>query len=212
ASLSAAAAVLLGGVIWVTTDSGRLKIEGPVNDVKLVISKDGKEYEVVDMKSGTAVRRLASGKYQIYLKDDRADVRLDKSGFTITRWNETVVKVSLRPPPPPFAGDTREAKIEAAMKAAREWRKIVDAADYGRAWDQCSEMFRQGMAKQKFVAENERFPLLAGKLKSRRLESHVYATKLPGAPDGEYVLLTFRSRFAGQLSEIVEYVNPTLEE
>src|SRR5262245_31864682 len=98
--LGAAAAILLGGIIWVTTDSGRLKIQSNAN-IQVEISKDGKELEVIDVQSGTTVKRLASGEYKIKLKGDRTDVQLEKGGFTITRWGDTVVKASLKPVPPP---------------------------------------------------------------------------------------------------------------
>src|SRR5207253_1886659 len=75
ALLGATAAILLGGVMWITTDNGRLKIEGNVGEVQLTVSKDGKEYEVVEVKSGTAVKRLASGDYHIKPKGNRTDVR-----------------------------------------------------------------------------------------------------------------------------------------
>src|SRR5262249_21164081 len=106
ALLAAAAAILLGGIIWVTTDSGRLKIQAGADIQVEISSKDG-NVEVIDVKSGTTVKRLASGDYQIKLKGDRTDVQLDsKGGFKITRWGETVVKASLKPVQP-FTSDPR---------------------------------------------------------------------------------------------------------
>lgn len=117
--LSAAAALLLGGIIWVTTDSGWLKIQTSA-DIQVEISKDGK-VEVLDVISGTTVKRLASGDYQIKLKGDRTDVRLDsKGGFTITRWRETVVKASLEPKPPTPLSPEGPAQAKALQSA---WAK-----------------------------------------------------------------------------------------
>ncbi|GEM_PF-3318630 len=96
ALLTAAAGfvLLLGGIIYVTTDNGQLKIESSVDDVQVVVSKGGKEIEVIDLKSGSTVKRLPSGAYDIKLKGDRVDAKLDRNGFTMTRWGEIVVKLT----------------------------------------------------------------------------------------------------------------------
>jgi hypothetical protein len=82
---ASAAALLLGGLIYVATDTGRLRIEGDVDNVQVVISKSGKEVEVIDTKSGSAVKRLGSGEYTVKLRGDRSDVTLSKEVVTITR-------------------------------------------------------------------------------------------------------------------------------
>ena len=46
-----------------------------------------------------------------------------------------------------------------------------------------------------------------GELVSRVLESKLYATELPGAPDGEYVVIQFTTSFANKRSAI-ETVTP----
>jgi len=85
--MGAAAVLLLAGIIFITTDNGQLKIDCKVDDVQVVVSKGGKEYEVIDLKSGTTVKRLPAGAYTISLKDEQTDVKLDKGGFTMTRWD-----------------------------------------------------------------------------------------------------------------------------
>jgi hypothetical protein len=114
ATLAAAVAglLLLGGVIYVATDNGQLVIDSKVDDVQVVVSKGGEQVEVIDLKSGTTVKRLPSGDYQVSLKGDRADVKLNKRGFTISRWGETVVTV--REEPALAGGKTRRLKGFAA--------------------------------------------------------------------------------------------------
>ena len=96
--LAAAALILLGSVVYVTTDKGQLRIESNTDDVQVVVSRGGEEVEVIDLKTGSKVRRLRSGEYDIRLKGDRTDVKLDRGGFTLSRWGETVVKVVPLPP------------------------------------------------------------------------------------------------------------------
>ncbi|HEX3150639.1 MAG TPA: protein kinase [Gemmataceae bacterium] len=89
----ATAAVILLSIVHIATDKGQLKVESKVDDVQIVVSKDGKEVEVIDLTSGTAVKRLPSGEYSVRLKGERSDVILNRDGFTIARGKEEVVRV-----------------------------------------------------------------------------------------------------------------------
>jgi serine/threonine protein kinase len=104
---ASAGALPLAGIIYVATDYGRLRIEGDVDDVQVVISKSGQEVEVVDTKSGSMVKRLPSGEYRVKLRGDRSNVKLSKQGFTITRGKESVVTVSHQPASNPVVPDAR---------------------------------------------------------------------------------------------------------
>ena len=97
AALAAAVLVTLFGVIYVSTDKGQLKIESAVDDAQIIVSKGGKEIEVIDLKCGSTVKRLPSGDYEVKLKGDRTDVKLDRGGFVIRRSGSEVVKVSAVP-------------------------------------------------------------------------------------------------------------------
>lgn len=45
---------------------------------------------------------------------------------------------------------------------------------------------------------------------SRELKSKQYATSLPGAPDGEYVVIQFKTAFENKKS-VVETITPMLD-
>ena len=49
-----------------------------------------------------------------------------------------------------------------------------------------------------------------GKVLSRKVKSAKYTTSLPGAPDGEYVVIQFDSSFANKKSAI-ETLTPALD-
>jgi hypothetical protein len=49
-----------------------------------------------------------------------------------------------------------------------------------------------------------------GRLVSRKVQSTLYKTSLPGAPDGKYVVITFETAFENKASA-VETVTPMLE-
>jgi hypothetical protein len=49
-----------------------------------------------------------------------------------------------------------------------------------------------------------------GKLISRKVKSATYATSLPGAPDGQYVVIQFKTSFENKKSGI-ETVTPIID-
>ena len=49
-----------------------------------------------------------------------------------------------------------------------------------------------------------------GKVVSRKVKSRQYATSLPGAPDGEYVVIQFETRFENKANAL-ETITPMLD-
>jgi hypothetical protein len=100
-----------------------------------------------------------------------------------------------------------QSREDAAQAAASTWLKLIDAGRYDDSWDAASVLFRQTVPKAQWqsAALNARGPL--GALKSRTLKSATFKTALPGAPDGEYVIVQFASSFQNKASAI-ETVTP----
>ncbi len=88
-----------------------------------------------------------------------------------------------------------EAKQEAAAKIAGEWLKLIDNADYGKAWDECSALFRQKVTRQQWVDGIPKNRAEYGTFKARKLDGAAYRNSLPGAPDGDYVTVHFISDY-----------------
>jgi uncharacterized protein DUF4019 len=88
--------------------------------------------------------------------------------------------------------DTPEA---AAESAALTWLNLLDAGDYAQSWATASEYFRNGIPRSGWVTRisHTRDPL--GPVKSRQLLSARYERALPAAPDGEYVVIQYSTRF-----------------
>lgn len=97
-----------------------------------------------------------------------------------------------------------------AVTAAEGWLALVDAGKYGESWKAASGYFKiavpQGQWEQSLKAV--RSPL--GKLVSRKLLSKTYMTSLPGAPDGEYLVIQFETSFQNKKSAI-ETITPMKE-
>jgi hypothetical protein len=103
-------------------------------------------------------------------------------------------------------GDLSE-RDQQAVDVTRQWLALVDAERYQDSWTQAASLFKGAVSAGQWAqqARAARGPL--GALVSREIQSVHYATSLPGAPDGEYVVIQFRSAFANKASA-VETVTP----
>jgi hypothetical protein len=107
--------------------------------------------------------------------------------------------------------DDRQAATKAATSAAAQWLGLVDDGRYDESWDAASSYLQNAAPKEQFVQKlaAARNPL--GKLVTRDLKSAQYATSLPGAPDGQYVVIRYASSFENKKSAF-ETVTPKLDE
>ena len=106
---------------------------------------------------------------------------------------------------PAFAGP-----LLTCSTAAETWLKLVDTEQYEESWEQAAELFKGGVTKEQWqqAASGVRKPL--GPLVSRKLKSRQYTEQLPGAPDGQYVVIQFDAVFENK-SAAVETVTPMLD-
>ena len=93
-------------------------------------------------------------------------------------------------------------KKKAAQTAAEAWLKLTDAGKYAQAWDQCSAYFKGIVSKDKLAQQLKAVREPMGKLLSRTLSNSTYTTSAPGAPDGQYVILSFNTSFTNKRTAI----------
>lgn len=84
---------------------------------------------------------------------------------------------------------------KAALGAAEEWLALVDREAYGESWERAAPYFRQAVPKGDWVQKSRGVREPLGPVLSREKRSARYATSLPGAPDGAYVVVQFDTRF-----------------
>ncbi len=101
-------------------------------------------------------------------------------------------------------------KESAAVAAAEKWLEAVDAGDYGRGWLEASELFRASVESDKWEESMREIHKPMGKLLSREVRTKRYMDQLPGAPDGEYVIIEFDASYENK-KEAQETVTPMLE-
>jgi hypothetical protein len=105
----------------------------------------------------------------------------------------------------PLTAQTPEAD---AQRAAEAWLALVDSTHYAESWTQAAAAFRAAVTQGTWdsTMTSVRAPL--GAARSRELLGAQYSTSLPNAPPGEYVLLQFRTVFAGRETPAIETVVP----
>ena len=104
----------------------------------------------------------------------------------------------------------RSDSEKAAIAAAEKWLRIVDKGKYSESWGKASEYFKQAVTQDQWeqAVQAVREPL--GKLISRKVKSATYTTSLPGAPDGQYIVIQFNTSFENKKSGM-ETVTPMLD-
>ena len=96
---------------------------------------------------------------------------------------------------------------KAALKAAEDWLALVDPEKYEASWDEAASYFQGAVSTEQWVSSMQSVRKPLGQKLSRSLKSQKYHTSLPGAPDGEYVVIQFNTSFEHKLSA-VETVTP----
>jgi hypothetical protein len=99
---------------------------------------------------------------------------------------------------------------EAAVEASQSWLALVDEGNYSGSWREAAEYFRTAVTAQQWQRSMTAFRKPLGKVVSRRLKSKQYTNALPGAPDGEYVVIQYETSFENKKSA-VETITPMLD-
>jgi Protein of unknown function (DUF4019) len=84
---------------------------------------------------------------------------------------------------------------ELAQQSSGAWLALIDSGKYADSWQEASQLFKAHVTKEQWESalRGSRDPL--GKIVSRKVKSATYTKTLPGAPDGEYVVIQYESSF-----------------
>jgi hypothetical protein len=89
-----------------------------------------------------------------------------------------------------------EARPEdAAQPAAAAWLALVDAGKFMESCEAMSPGFKKKVSQRKWKSTLEDIRKPLSKFTTRKLKSAEYSKELPGAPEGEYVMLQYDSAF-----------------
>jgi len=103
-----------------------------------------------------------------------------------------------------------EGVEKAAVTASGTWLSLVDEGNYTESWNQAATLFKNAVTKEQWLNSMRTFRVPLGKVVARKLKSKQYTKTLPGAPDGEYVVIQYETTFEKKQSAI-ETVTPMLD-
>lgn len=91
---------------------------------------------------------------------------------------------------------------QAALAVAKDWLGKIDQGEYAETWAESADYFRNMVTEEQWeqAITAARAPL--GDVVSRTLHEKAYMTEMPGAPDGEYVVIIFKTEFVNKKNAI----------
>lgn len=107
-----------------------------------------------------------------------------------------------------LAADSK--KESAALSAAQKWLALVDGEKYADSWKESAERFKNSVQSDQWMQMMQAGRKPFGKTISRKVTTTVYKTSLPGAPDGEYVVIQFETSFENKKAA-VETITPMMD-
>ena len=108
------------------------------------------------------------------------------------------------------ASESNPETEKAAIESTQVWIQLVDNGRFAESWNEAAQYFKSLVTKEKWEESVQAVRNPLGKVLSRELESQQYATSLPGAPDGEYVVIQYNTTFENK-KEAVETITPMLD-
>jgi hypothetical protein len=102
----------------------------------------------------------------------------------------------------PTAAHANLDEVAAARSAAAQFLAETDRGSHGAAWDLAGAAFRSGVGRNGWQSAAEQVLKPLGALQQREPAGTRATRALPGAPDGEYLLLEYRSRFAQKAAAV----------
>ncbi len=108
------------------------------------------------------------------------------------------------------ATSSHAAAKTSAVKAATEWLKIIDDGKYDDSWKDASSFFKSHVSEEQWAQQVGPARGSLGAVVARKVKSAMYLTTMPGAPDGQYVVIQYQTTFAHKKSAI-ETVTPMLD-
>lgn len=129
------------------------------------------------------------------------------AGIGIGCRTQNTAPAGVAPVAPPTQATDHAADEAAADKAAQAWLALIDRAQYAQSWKTAAPAFQKAASKDFWATTIGAVRSPLGKLQKRTRISAQYSSSLPGAPDGEYVVLQYQSAFAKKKSAI-ETVTP----
>lgn len=86
-------------------------------------------------------------------------------------------------------------KIEKAIESSNKWLSMVDSGNYKESWETSSGLLKNAVTKEDWIKTLKGLRPSFGDVIGREVDSRKYETSMPGAPDGEYVVIVYKTLF-----------------
>lgn len=97
-----------------------------------------------------------------------------------------------------------------AERCAKNWLELIDEKNYAQSYDEAASFFKALVDKNDWIQTCGALRDMLGAVESRKLVSTTRETRMAGAPDGEYVILVYKTKFAKK-AEAQEIIVPMLD-
>ena len=102
-------------------------------------------------------------------------------------------------------------KEKKAVSAAEKWLSMVDKGKYSDSCQGAAEYLRNAINQEQWNRSLQAVRKPLGEVASRQMKTATYKTSLPGAPDGEYVVIQFDTSLENKKAAI-ETVTPMMDQ
>jgi Protein of unknown function (DUF4019) len=82
--------------------------------------------------------------------------------------------------------------------AGDDFLRLLDTKKYAESWDASSDLLKKSVSRAEWTTQVTKARDTLGDLASRKLKDMKPETNPPGAPPGEYLLMTYETVFASQ--------------
>ncbi len=196
---------------------GTPKWKGDLSLKELTAKPDGSTSSFFTWTDGWIHYKDGKTKAEYYIKNIEGEKYLFLpwlSGDVTERGQQPkyyVLKAVSSDSPEAAVNDEKAKEIQEALTAAEAWLALVDQGDYAASWDAAAEGLQKVVDKNTLIASLETARKPMGNLISREVLSKTFTRQVPGAPDGEYVIILFKTRYEKKESA-VETVTPMLDQ
>jgi predicted Ser/Thr protein kinase len=105
----------------------------------------------------------------------------------------------------PVTAETTPAMTDAdkaVTASAQAWLSLIDDGNYSKSWNEASVIVQGAVTETAWENLMTTFRKPLGSLISRKLKSAQPMTEMPGAPDGQYVVMQFETSFEAKKTTI----------
>ncbi len=99
----------------------------------------------------------------------------------------------------PGPAEAQDPRASAAQGAALAWLALTERGDFAGSWRAAGKQFQKAITADKWDEALSKVRTPLGALVERTIVSTQFTTTFPGAPDGDYALLVYRTSFAKKI-------------